>query len=86
MARFPSTHTKPGGVSVRAGQSVTRGLQIGAIGSSGDATEPQLHFQVSNGPDRLRCAGIPARFEPSRKLPGDPPPAPQTGDFVSWPE
>lgn len=79
-------HLKPGSVSVRAGQRVTRGQQIGAAGSSGNSTEPHLHFQVCNGPDPLLCAGIPAMFEPSKDPLGDPPHAAQTGDFLSRPE
>lgn len=79
-------HLKPGSVAVRAGQRVTRGQQIGALGSSGNSTEPHLHFQVCNGPDPLLCAGIPVTFEPSKDVLGEPPHAPQTGDFLSRPE
>ena len=79
-------HLKPGSVAVRAGQRVTRGHQVGALGSSGNSTEPHLHFQVCNGPDPLLCAGIPVTFEPSKDVLGDPPHAAQTGDFLSRPE
>lgn len=78
-------HLKPGSVSLRAGQRVTRGQQIGAVGSSGNSTEPHLHFQVCDGPDPLLCAGVPVKFEPSPDPLGDPPRAAQTGDFLSRP-
>lgn len=75
-------HLKPGSVSVRAGDRVTRGQQIAAVGSSGNSTEPHLHFHVCNGPDPIMCAGIPVQFEPQENMFGDPPRAPQTGDFL----
>ena len=78
-------HLKPGSVRVRQGDRVTRGQEIGAVGSSGNSTEPHLHFQVCNGPDPMQCAGIPVRFEPADDPLGDPPHYPQTGDFLSRP-
>lgn len=78
-------HLKPGSVRVHAGETVRRGQQIGQVGSSGNSTEPHLHFQVCNGPDPLMCAGVPVRFEPGGGPSPDLPHAPQTGEFLSRP-
>lgn len=78
-------HLKPGSVLVAAGDDVARGQRIGAVGSSGNSTEPHLHFQVCDSPDPLLCAGIPVQFEPTSDPLGDPPHAPQTGEFLSRP-
>jgi len=75
-------HLKPESVRVKVGESVARGKQIAAVGSSGSSTEPHLHFHVCDAPDVLVCAGIPARFDnveiygalQARQL--------QSGDFV----
>ena len=52
-------HLKPGSVRVKKGDRVTRGQVIGAIGASGDAREPHLHFQLSNTPDFFAGEGLP---------------------------
>jgi len=38
---------------VKKGDAVRRGQAIGQLGHSGNSTSPHLHFQVTDGPDRL---------------------------------
>jgi murein DD-endopeptidase MepM/ murein hydrolase activator NlpD len=79
-------HLKPGSVRVRKGEHVARGQQLGEVGSSGNSTEPHLHFQVCDGPEPLHCAGIPIRFQEGHDTLRNPAHAPQVGDFMSRPE
>ena len=52
-------HLQPGSVRVHIGDQVKAGDVIGKLGSSGNSTEPHLHFHVCDKPDPLMCAGIP---------------------------
>jgi hypothetical protein len=46
-------HLKAGSVTVRDGDRVERGQQIGELGNSGSSTGPHLHFHVMDGPSAL---------------------------------
>jgi hypothetical protein len=52
-------HFKPHSVQVRAGQRVRRGQLLGMVGTSGNSSEPHLHFQVMDGPSSLLSNGVP---------------------------
>jgi murein DD-endopeptidase MepM/ murein hydrolase activator NlpD len=55
-------HLKPGSVKVAVDDTVTKGQVIGALGSSGNSSEPHLHYQLCDKPDPLLCTGIPLAF------------------------
>ena len=75
-------HLKPGSVRVKEGDVVEAGAQLGLLGSSGNSTEPHLHFQVCDGPDPLLCAGIPIQWADAELLIPDLPRALQSGDLA----
>jgi hypothetical protein len=54
-------HLKPG-LKLALGARVRAGAVVGACGNSGYSLESHLHFQLQDGPDPLRAAGLPARF------------------------
>jgi murein DD-endopeptidase MepM/ murein hydrolase activator NlpD len=55
-------HLQPGSVRVEVGAQVKAGDVIGKLGSSGNSTEPHLHFHVCDKSEPLMCAGIPVNF------------------------
>jgi murein DD-endopeptidase MepM/ murein hydrolase activator NlpD len=75
-------HLQPGSVRVKAGNRVTRGAPLGKLGSSGNSTEPHLHFQVCDSPDALSCAGIPVDFQNVTLPYADYPRPLQSGDIL----
>jgi murein DD-endopeptidase MepM/ murein hydrolase activator NlpD len=56
-------HLRPGTVTVRPGQHVQRGQQIGELGNSGSSHSAHLHFQVMDGPSVLTSDGLPYAFD-----------------------
>jgi len=55
-------HLRHGSVKVKPGDAVQAGVQIAEAGSSGNSTEPHLHFQVIDGPDLNSARGLPVVF------------------------
>jgi hypothetical protein len=52
-------HLQPGSLHVKAGDRVRRGQVLAGIGSSGDAREPHLHFEVTTSSKPLAGEGVP---------------------------
>ncbi len=52
-------HLQPGTLRVKAGERVRRGQILAKIGSSGDAREPHLHFEVTDSPTVMVGEGVP---------------------------
>ena len=75
-------HLQPGSVRVHVGDQVKAGEVIGKLGSSGNSTEPPLHFHVCDKPDPLMCAGIPMNFSNVTIQWADLPRPIQSGDIV----
>ncbi len=75
-------HLQPGSVRVKSGDRVSAGQAIGKLGSSGNSTEPHLHFQICDRPEPLTCAGIPVKFVNATLPLADMPRQLQSGDIV----
>jgi len=75
-------HLKTGSVKVKPGQAVKAGDELAQLGSSGNSTEPHLHFAVCDAPSPLYCAGIPPNFTGIELPYADGPRAAQSGDVV----
>jgi murein DD-endopeptidase MepM/ murein hydrolase activator NlpD len=75
-------HLQPGSVGIGVGDQVNAGDVIGKLGSSGNSTEPHLHFHVCDKPDPLMCAGIPVNFSNITIQWADLPRPIQSGDVV----
>lgn len=75
-------HLQPGSVRVKVSDHVVAGAPLGKLGSSGNSTEPHLHFQVCDAPDPLACAGIPVEFQNVTLPYADYPRPLQSGDVL----
>jgi hypothetical protein len=52
-------HMQPHSVRVREGQRVRAGTLLGLVGTSGNSSEPHLHFQVTDGASPMATNGVP---------------------------
>ncbi len=63
-------HLKQGSVTVKAGDAVTAGQMVAAIGNSGTSMFPHLHYQLMDGPT-LSAEGVPSAFLGLTRIRGD---------------
>jgi hypothetical protein len=56
-------HMKPGSITVKEGDTVHRGQQIGAVGNTGNTTGPHLHMHITRNPGMLQADGVPYAFD-----------------------
>lgn len=57
-------HLKHGSAAVCVGQKVRAGDVLGAVGNTGNTSEPHLHFQLMDRPQAAMAAGLPFRWCP----------------------
>lgn len=70
-------HLKQGTVKVRVGDTVNAGQELGAMGMSGDARIPHVHYQLQRGPDVFKDEGAPSTFTGLHRVLGS--------KVVAWP-
>lgn len=58
-------HLKQGSVAVETGEAVEAGAVVGAVGNSGNTTEPHLHIHAvhSEAPDAISGTAVPIFFD-----------------------
>ena len=56
-------HMQPGSVTVKPGDTVTRGEILGRVGNSGNSQAPHLHLHVTDGPSPIASNGLPYVFD-----------------------
>lgn len=61
-------HLRPGSAIRRSGERVRAGDKIAEVGFSGGASDPQLHFALTDGPDELASEGLAYVFDAFRVL------------------
>jgi len=62
-------HLRNGSVKVKKGDRVAAGQPLGEVGSSGDSSEPHLHYQLQSGLG-ADCESLPAVFRDFARLYG----------------
>lgn len=82
-------HLKQGSVTVKAGDAVTAGQTVAAVGNSGTSMFPHLHYQLMDGPT-FSSEGVPSAFAGLTRLRGNlrsplPGGAIDSGDVVESP-
>ncbi len=75
-------HLQQGSVRVHVGDQVKAGDVLGKLGSSGNSTEPHLHFHLCDKADSPMSAGIPVNFGNVTIQWADAPRPLQSGDIV----
>jgi peptidase M23-like protein len=61
-------HLKPGSLQVKMGDRVHAGDRIAALGDSGNAVGPHLHFHISDSKEPIAGEGIPFAIESFRQI------------------
>jgi hypothetical protein len=56
-------HLQPGSITVKEGDTVTKGQVIGLLGNTGNSGAPHLHIHVMSSASTLGSNGLPYRFE-----------------------
>jgi len=64
-------HLKRNSVRVKLGDIVKQGQFLADLGSSGNSTEPHLHFHLSTGSDISHARSLPIRFSNVKLYPDD---------------
>lgn len=61
-------HLRPGSAVVASGARVKAGDRLAEVGFSGSASDPQLHFALTDGPDEMASEGLAYTFDGYRLL------------------
>ncbi|MCK6588517.1 MAG: M23 family metallopeptidase [Polyangiaceae bacterium] len=78
-------HFIPGSLTVRKGQRVEAGAQLGLCGNSGQSTMPHLHWQVMDNPLAHLARGVAPRYLPYERNGDTTQALPDRGDTVESP-
>lgn len=78
-------HLIPGSLTVRKGQRVVAGSQLGLCGNSGQTNMPHLHWQVMDNANAHLGRGVPPRYLPYERNGDTTEALPNKGDTVESP-